>query len=193
MFPTARATSCSLPTTPCGGAKPWAAISLSLTPFSTSTTSTLAAPPSQPHLRLPPRPPPTTPTHNNHPVPGSASVLAGVFLSSGQFLLSKQDSVTMLRGGSMSKSRRHFLTQASLGLIGAAVASSSGAQAHANELAQEPTQLPPGAPPAFGTGPAVGPDVSPARPRAPSAINLSAAKPIPALCPPATRTSLLPR
>ena len=68
----------------------------------------------------------------------------------------------MLRGGSMSKSRRDFLTQASLGLIGAAVASSSGAEAHANELAQEPTQLPPGAPPAFGTGPAVGPDVSPA-------------------------------
>src|SRR6266576_2488217 len=94
MFPTARATSCSLPTTPCGGAKPWAAISLSLTPFSTSTTSTSAAPPSQPHLRLPPRPPPTTPTNDNHPVPGSASILAGVFLSSGQFLLSKQDSVT---------------------------------------------------------------------------------------------------
>src|SRR6266550_1121789 len=68
----------------------------------------------------------------------------------------------MLRGGSMSRSRRDFLTQVSLGLIGAAVASSSGAQAHANELAQEPTQLPPGAPPAFGTGPAVGPDVSPA-------------------------------
>src|SRR6266849_6796969 len=68
----------------------------------------------------------------------------------------------MLRGGPMSKSRRHFLTQTSLGLIGAAVASSSGAQEHANELAQEPTQLPPGAPPAFGTGPAVGPEVSPA-------------------------------
>src|SRR2546421_833785 len=68
----------------------------------------------------------------------------------------------MLRGGPMSKSRRHFLTQASLGLIGAAVASSSGRQDHTNEIAQEPTQLPPGAPPAFGTGPAVGPDVSPA-------------------------------
>src|SRR5713226_564579 len=66
----------------------------------------------------------------------------------------------MLRGGPMSKSRRHFLTQTSLGLLGAAVASSSGAQEHANELAQEPTQLPPGAPPAFGTGPAVGPEVS---------------------------------
>src|SRR6202171_4612919 len=68
----------------------------------------------------------------------------------------------MLRGGPMSKSRRHFLAQTSLGLIGAAVASSSSAQDHAEELAQEPTQLPPGAPPAFGTGPAVGPDVSPA-------------------------------
>jgi hypothetical protein len=60
----------------------------------------------------------------------------------------------------MSKSRRHFLTQASLGLIGAAVASSSSAQDHVNEFAQEPSQLPPGAPPAFGTGPAVGPEVS---------------------------------
>jgi Asp-tRNA(Asn)/Glu-tRNA(Gln) amidotransferase A subunit family amidase len=62
----------------------------------------------------------------------------------------------------MSKSRRDFLTQTSLGLIGAAVASSSSAQDHATEIAQEPTQLPPGAPPAFGTGPAVGPEVSPA-------------------------------
>src|SRR5437867_951637 len=62
----------------------------------------------------------------------------------------------------MSKSRRHFLTETSIALIGAAVASSSSAQRHADELAQEPTPLPPGAPPAFGTGPAVGPDVSPA-------------------------------
>src|ERR1700731_4611634 len=68
----------------------------------------------------------------------------------------------MLRGGPMPKSRRDFLTQTSLGLIGAAVASNSSAQDHANEIAQEPTQLPPGAPPAFGTGPAVGPEVSPA-------------------------------
>src|SRR6267143_4889569 len=68
----------------------------------------------------------------------------------------------MLHGGSMSKSRRHFLTQASLGLLGAAVASRTSAQDRVEELAQEPTQLPPGAPPAFGTGPAVGPDVSPA-------------------------------
>ena len=62
----------------------------------------------------------------------------------------------------MSKSRREFLTQTSLGFIGAAVVSSAVAQEHGNELAQEPTPLPPGAPPAFGTGPAVGPDVSPA-------------------------------
>jgi Asp-tRNA(Asn)/Glu-tRNA(Gln) amidotransferase A subunit family amidase len=61
----------------------------------------------------------------------------------------------------MSKSRRKFLTQTSLGLIGAAVASSANAQNHSNELTQEPTPLPPGAPPAFGTGPAAGPEVSP--------------------------------
>jgi Asp-tRNA(Asn)/Glu-tRNA(Gln) amidotransferase A subunit family amidase len=68
----------------------------------------------------------------------------------------------MLRGGFMSKTRRHFLTNTSLGLLGAAVASSASAQLHADELSQDPTQLPPGAPPAFGTGPAVGPEVSPA-------------------------------
>src|SRR6266478_1329389 len=59
----------------------------------------------------------------------------------------------------MPKSRRHFLTETSLGLMGAAVASSSTREGR--ELLEEPTQLPPGAPPAFGTGPAVGPDVSP--------------------------------
>src|SRR5438445_13895519 len=68
----------------------------------------------------------------------------------------------MLPGGSMSKSRRHFLTQTSLGLISTAVAASTNAQVHTDELSQDPTQLPPGAPPAFGTGPAVGPEVSPA-------------------------------
>src|SRR5437667_1917615 len=56
----------------------------------------------------------------------------------------------------MPKSRRHFLTETSLGLLGAALASSS------TELVEESPQLPPGAPPAFGTGPAVGPEVSPA-------------------------------
>jgi Asp-tRNA(Asn)/Glu-tRNA(Gln) amidotransferase A subunit family amidase len=60
----------------------------------------------------------------------------------------------------MSKSRRQFLTQASLGLISAAAASRSNARDHGKENAQEPTEPPPGAPPAFGTGPAVGPEVS---------------------------------
>src|SRR6266850_1588323 len=76
--------------------------------------------------------------------------------------LARWDSATMLPGGSMSKSRRHFLTQTSLGLLGAAVAVHSNAQGHPGEIAQDPTQFPPGAPPAFGTGPAVGPEVSPA-------------------------------
>jgi Asp-tRNA(Asn)/Glu-tRNA(Gln) amidotransferase A subunit family amidase len=53
----------------------------------------------------------------------------------------------------MSKSRRRFLTHASLGLLSAAAASRS--------QAQKPAELPPGAPPAFGTAPAVGPEVSP--------------------------------
>jgi Asp-tRNA(Asn)/Glu-tRNA(Gln) amidotransferase A subunit family amidase len=66
----------------------------------------------------------------------------------------------MVRGGFMSKSRRQFLTQTSLALLGSAVATPSNAQHQAMEIAQDPTQLPPGAPPAFGTGPAVGPAVS---------------------------------
>jgi Asp-tRNA(Asn)/Glu-tRNA(Gln) amidotransferase A subunit family amidase len=54
----------------------------------------------------------------------------------------------------MSRSRRQFLAQTSLGLFGAAVS--------LNADAQDPSQqLPPGAPSAFGTGPAVGPEVSP--------------------------------
>ena len=53
----------------------------------------------------------------------------------------------------MSKSRRQFLTQTSLGLLAAATVYRS--------YAQQPADLPPGAPPAFGTGPAVGPEVSP--------------------------------
>jgi Asp-tRNA(Asn)/Glu-tRNA(Gln) amidotransferase A subunit family amidase len=53
----------------------------------------------------------------------------------------------------MAKSRRQFLTQTSLGLLGAATAMSS--------FSQQSSDLPPGAPPAFGTGPAVGPEVSP--------------------------------
>jgi Asp-tRNA(Asn)/Glu-tRNA(Gln) amidotransferase A subunit family amidase len=52
----------------------------------------------------------------------------------------------------MTKSRREFLTHASLGLAAAAGAAIGDAQT---------TELPPGAPPAFNTGPAVGPPVSP--------------------------------
>src|SRR5215469_13978325 len=52
----------------------------------------------------------------------------------------------------MSKSRRQFLTQASLTVLGAAVTSSTQAQ-------QTPESTP-GAPPAFGTAPPVGPEVS---------------------------------
>src|SRR5258706_5462565 len=56
-------------------------------------------------------------------------------------------------GGFMSKSRRQFLTQTSLGLLAAATAYGN--------YAQQPADLPPGAPPAFGAGPAIGPEVSP--------------------------------
>jgi Asp-tRNA(Asn)/Glu-tRNA(Gln) amidotransferase A subunit family amidase len=52
----------------------------------------------------------------------------------------------------MGKTRRAFLTETSLGLVGTAVA---GAQQ------QKPGEPPAGTPPAFGTGPAVGPEVSP--------------------------------
>src|SRR5271167_3080145 len=52
----------------------------------------------------------------------------------------------------MTKTRRKFLTETSLGLVGAAVA---GAKQ------QKPGEPPAGTPPAFGTGPAVGPEVSP--------------------------------
>jgi Asp-tRNA(Asn)/Glu-tRNA(Gln) amidotransferase A subunit family amidase len=56
----------------------------------------------------------------------------------------------------MSKSRREFLTQSTLTLLGAAATSATG-------LAQNPaTPTTPGAPPAFGTSPAVGPEVTPA-------------------------------
>jgi len=53
----------------------------------------------------------------------------------------------------MLKTRRHFLTYASLGLAGAAAACRS--------KTQKPADLPPGAPPAFDTAPPVGPEVSP--------------------------------
>jgi Asp-tRNA(Asn)/Glu-tRNA(Gln) amidotransferase A subunit family amidase len=53
----------------------------------------------------------------------------------------------------MLKSRRQFLTYASLGLLGGAAACRS--------KTQKPADLPPGAPPAFDTAPPVGPEVSP--------------------------------
>jgi Asp-tRNA(Asn)/Glu-tRNA(Gln) amidotransferase A subunit family amidase len=54
----------------------------------------------------------------------------------------------------MTKSRREFLTQTSLGLIAAG--------AMGQTQSQKPAEPPPGTPPAFGTAPAVGPEVSPA-------------------------------
>jgi Asp-tRNA(Asn)/Glu-tRNA(Gln) amidotransferase A subunit family amidase len=52
----------------------------------------------------------------------------------------------------MAKTRREFLAETSLGLVGAAVAATQQ---------QKPGEPPAGTPPAFGTGPAVGPEVSP--------------------------------
>ena len=67
----------------------------------------------------------------------------------------------------MSKSRRQFLTQATLSVLGAAVASRGSAQQSSQKPDQQPkTPKPPepapGTPPAFGTAPPVGPEVSPA-------------------------------
>ncbi len=64
-----------------------------------------------------------------------------------------------------SKSRRQFLTQSGLTLLGTAVAADLAAgaadvTAPPGRPAQDPSQLPPGAPSAFGTAPAVGPEVS---------------------------------
>ena len=57
----------------------------------------------------------------------------------------------------MSRSRRQFLTQAALGLMGAAVTSCSNPEKAPEQKATEP---PAGAPPAFGTAPSVGPQVA---------------------------------
>lgn len=57
----------------------------------------------------------------------------------------------------MSKSRREFITQTSLVLIGAAAATYTQGQ---EPTTQKPTSATPGAPPAFGTAPPVGPEVS---------------------------------
>jgi Asp-tRNA(Asn)/Glu-tRNA(Gln) amidotransferase A subunit family amidase len=62
--------------------------------------------------------------------------------------------------GQMSKSRRQFLAEASIGLVGAAIASRSDAQ-QKPATPVTPAEPPPGTPPAFGTAPPVGPAVSP--------------------------------
>src|SRR3954451_1414790 len=54
----------------------------------------------------------------------------------------------------MSKSRREFLVNTSIALVGTAVLGQEPTE-------QKPSELPPGAPPAFGTAAAVGPEVSP--------------------------------
>src|SRR5690242_13957004 len=58
----------------------------------------------------------------------------------------------MPAGGSMTKTRREFLTNTSLGLMGAAMVGT--------QQEQKRKEPPAGTPPAFGTGPAVGPEVS---------------------------------
>ncbi len=61
----------------------------------------------------------------------------------------------------MSKSRRDFLTQSSIGLLGVSVAVRPNVLGLAQVASQEAPPAPtPGAPPTFGTGPAVGPEVS---------------------------------
>src|SRR5215472_1131853 len=57
----------------------------------------------------------------------------------------------------MGRSRREFLAQGSMGLIGAVVASEAASE---GQTPQTPPT--PGAPPAFGTAPPVGPEVTPA-------------------------------
>jgi Asp-tRNA(Asn)/Glu-tRNA(Gln) amidotransferase A subunit family amidase len=76
----------------------------------------------------------------------------------------------MLGGGNMAKSRRKFLRESSLGLLGAAMGAPVVASGLAEEVLQDPgkpaaaptpaSAAPPGAPPAYGTGPAVGPEVT---------------------------------
>jgi Asp-tRNA(Asn)/Glu-tRNA(Gln) amidotransferase A subunit family amidase len=57
----------------------------------------------------------------------------------------------------MAKSRRQFVAETSLAVLGAAAAVRAQGQ---NPAGQNPADVPPGAPPAFGAGPAVGPEVS---------------------------------
>src|SRR6202042_2377859 len=62
------------------------------------------------------------------------------------------------QGPSMPRTRRDFLTQTSLGLLGAAIAPQVAADAQTPAAPQTQT---PGAPTVFGTAPPVGPPVSP--------------------------------
>ena len=64
------------------------------------------------------------------------------------------------RGELMLKTRRQFLTRATKGLLGAAVASCSRKENTQKKPPEPATAPPPGAPPAFGTAPDVGPEVS---------------------------------
>src|SRR5581483_4433444 len=58
-------------------------------------------------------------------------------------------------------SRRRFLIQAPLGLIGAAAACRGNNEPSQSTSSAPPTSATPGAPPAFNTSPGVGPEVSP--------------------------------
>ncbi len=63
----------------------------------------------------------------------------------------------------MPSSRRQFLKESALGLVGVAAGVKTAVALAANPEPPAPsTPPPPGTPPAFGTGPAVGPAVSPA-------------------------------
>ncbi|MEA2693127.1 MAG: hypothetical protein QOJ16_2514, partial [Acidobacteriota bacterium] len=62
----------------------------------------------------------------------------------------------------MSSSRRQFLKESALGLVGAAAVVKTAEAFAAHPEPPAPSAPPPGTPPAFGTGPAVGPAVTPA-------------------------------
>jgi Asp-tRNA(Asn)/Glu-tRNA(Gln) amidotransferase A subunit family amidase len=62
----------------------------------------------------------------------------------------------------MSSSRRQFLKESALGLVGAAAVVKTAGALAADPEPPAPSTPPPGTPPAFGTGPAVGPAVTPA-------------------------------
>src|SRR6266550_7636902 len=63
------------------------------------------------------------------------------------------------REGDVVNSRRQFLIQAPLGLLGA-VAACGGAEQKDAAVKSSESPLPPGAPPTFGTAPGAGPAVS---------------------------------